>query len=556
MASAAEIAVNIVTKLDDSGIRDAESRMGRFSSAAAKAGKVAAVGLAAVGVAAFGAAKAAAEDEAAQAQLAKTLQNSANASSSQIAANEEWIASMSRATGVADDELRPALGSLVRATGDVELSQKALKTAMDVSAATGKPLQSVADAMAKGFAGTTTSLGRLVPGLDKAALASGDMNKIMDELGKKTGGAAAEAAETTAGKFKIFQVQVGELQEELGAALLPVLSETAGILSQVADYAAENTTTVKILIGVVVALMAAVVAVNAVLKVWGALTKAATAAQWLWNAAMAANPILLIVLAVAALGVALVIAWKKSETFRRIVLGVWDAVKRAALAVWKWLKSAWTTIWKVLQVPIKAYAAYVKFVFNLIRTIISGAIKVIKAVIGAVWAWVKSATRDVSSAIIGFWRGVASAVRDILRTIQDIFRSVWNWIGDAAANVRDKVLDVFQSLADKLRGIWDGIMGVITDALNTAIAAINKLINAANKLPGVNIPTVPTGLSAPAPATAGFAAPRVRGASTRAAVAGGTTVINVNGALDPEAVARQIQRILGGHTRRIGLAVT
>lgn len=556
MASAVDIAVNIVTRMDDAGIDAANSKMGKFSSVAAKAGKVAAIGLAAVGVAAIGAAKAAAEDEQAQALLAQTMKNSAGASASQIAANEDWISSMARATGVADDELRPALGSLVRATGDVELSQKALKTAMDVSAATGKPLKTVADAMAKGFAGTTTSLGKLVPGLNKAALESGNMDKIMGELADKTGGSAAKAAETTAGKFKIFQVQMAELQETLGAALLPVLSQLAGILSEVADFAAENTTTIKILIGVVVGLMAAVVAVNAVMKVWGALTKIATAAQWLWNAAMAANPILLIVLGIAALIAILVIAWKKSDTFKRIVTAAFDAIVRAGKAAWSWIKTAFTTLWKILAVPVKIYLAYIKFVFNAIRFIITGAMKVIRVVIGAVWDWAKDATRDVSSAVIGFWRGIANTIRDIMATIKGIISGVWSWIGDAAANARDRVLDIFDSMADKLRAIWDSVSDMISGALATAADAINRLINAANKLPGVNIPNVPTGLSAPAPAVAGFASPRVRGASTVAATGGATTVINVSGALDPEAVARQIGRILSGHNRRIGLAVS
>ena len=128
-----------------------------------------------IGAAAIHAADAAAEDAQSQALLANSMKNAAGASKQQIAATEDWIDAQSKATGVTDDELRPALGSLVRATGDVEKSQKALKVAMDISAATGKPLQTVADAMAKGFGGKTSALGTAGAGRQPGSAEIGDM---------------------------------------------------------------------------------------------------------------------------------------------------------------------------------------------------------------------------------------------------------------------------------------------------------------------------------------------------------------------------------------------
>jgi hypothetical protein len=110
-----------------------------FAAAAAAAGAYAAK-LAVDGV------KAAIEDEQAQTQLALALENATGATNAQIKATEDSILQMSLATGVADDKLRPALGRLVRSTGDITKAQDLLAIALDVSTATGKPLEGVATA--------------------------------------------------------------------------------------------------------------------------------------------------------------------------------------------------------------------------------------------------------------------------------------------------------------------------------------------------------------------------------------------------------------------------
>ena len=79
------------------------------------------------------------------------------------------VSATSRQTGVADDELRPALETLVTATGSVAKSQKEMKQALDISAASGKDLETVTKAMALAHTGQTARLEKLIPGLSKAA---------------------------------------------------------------------------------------------------------------------------------------------------------------------------------------------------------------------------------------------------------------------------------------------------------------------------------------------------------------------------------------------------
>ena len=113
------------------------------------------------------------------------------------------------------------------------------------------------------------------------------MNVIMKELAATTGGAMAESADTAAGQMKIMKNQTAELQESLGAALLPVVEALVPMMVALADVASENTAAIKILIGVVAGVAAAILAVNAALKIataaghlWNAAIKVADAAQW------------------------------------------------------------------------------------------------------------------------------------------------------------------------------------------------------------------------------------------------------------------------------------
>ena len=138
---------------------------------------------------------------------------------------ELYISNLQKATGVLDDQLRPALQTLLTASGSLTQSQKALAVALDVSAATGKSVTEVSAAMAKGFSGQTTALTRLGAGLSKATLASGDMNKILDELNMKFSGQASARLDTYAGKMDQFKVASAEASETIGKGILTALSQ-------------------------------------------------------------------------------------------------------------------------------------------------------------------------------------------------------------------------------------------------------------------------------------------------------------------------------------------
>ena len=208
----------------------------KVGKASAKIGKAFAAAAAAAGAAAIAigieSVKAAIADEKAQTQLALALENATGATQAQIKATEDSILQMSLATGVADDQLRPALGRLVRSTGDTEKAQQLLAQALDISTATGKPLETVANALGKAYDGNTAALGKLGIGLSAAELKTMSFEQVQGRLSDLFGGAAAANAETYAGKIARVQVAFNEAKETLGVALLPILDKFLSFINQ------------------------------------------------------------------------------------------------------------------------------------------------------------------------------------------------------------------------------------------------------------------------------------------------------------------------------------
>jgi hypothetical protein len=208
-------------------------------------------------------------------------------------------------------------------------------------------------------------------------------------------------------------------------------------------------------------------------------------------------PIFLIIAAVAALVAIIIVAYKNSDTFRRIVDAAFRAVQAAAAFAWNWIKANWP----------------------LLLAIITGPIGIAVLVIARHWDAIKSG----ASAVIGWFRSSWDALQAI---IVAPFTAAWSAISGVIAKIRD------------------------------AVANVTDLIH---KIPVPKIPHIPglnaTGGTATTGATATFRGVARAPAAARGTTGGGGATVNVYGALDPEAVARQIGRILGAHDVRVGRAV-
>ena len=328
------INIPIISEFDGSGIQRAVAEFKQLEGAGKKAQfaiKKAAVpaGLALAGLAvALGdATKGAIEDDAAQQLLAATITKNTGATEAQIKANEDWISTQGKLLGVTDDDLRPALSRLVTQTHDVAKAQELAALAMNISAATGKPLATVTEALAKAAGGSTAALGKLSPELKDMMKNGLDAEGAMSVLTDTFGGAAQTAANTAQGQFKRLGVALAETKESIGAALLPAIEAVLPFLTAMGAWAADNSTVFLIVAGVIGGIAAAIVITNAAMTAWAAATTAFTAIQGVFNAVMAANPVVLFALAIAGLVIGLVIAYKKFDAFRNIVDAVFGAIK-------------------------------------------------------------------------------------------------------------------------------------------------------------------------------------------------------------------------------------
>lgn len=274
-------------------------------------------------------------------------------------------------------------------------------------------------------------------------------------------------------------------------------------------------------------------------------TKLWTAAQWLLNAAMSANPIALVVIAIAALVAAFVVLWNKSEAFRNFWIGLWDNVKAVASVAWEAIKGffigAWNAIKVVWDVVLNYYKTLwegIKKIFSVVKNVLGGFFKAAWTAIRIVWdnvkgyfqtvwnniktifsvvksvltgnfsdAWegIKKIWNNVSGYFQGVWSGIQSIFSGVSGWFQSIFQSAWNAIKGVFSGfgsffqglwdtIKNTFSDLGSSLSDAIGGAvksgLNGVISMIENTINNAIGLINGAIGLINKLPGVSVGTV------------------------------------------------------------------
>ena len=307
------LAIPIISTFDGDGVSKAikefkqlETSSEKAQFAIKKAAVPAAAALVGLGIALFDATKGAIEDAAAQDKLAEQIRRTTGATDAQIKANEDWISTQGKLLGVTDEELRPALGNLVRATGDITKAQELASAAMDISVAKNLSLETTTKALERAYGGNMTALAKLSPELRDMIKGGASLDDVMAKMSKTFGGAASAAAETTQGKFERLKIALDETKESIGASLMPAVEAVLPYLQNFAKWAQDNPQTFTIIAGALAAVAASIVAINI---------------------AMALNPIGLIVIAVGLAVAALAIAYTKFEGFRKIVDNIFEAIK-------------------------------------------------------------------------------------------------------------------------------------------------------------------------------------------------------------------------------------
>lgn len=227
MAGPANLVVNILGSAK--GLNKALKDAGKKTKGFAKGVKIAAAGaaaaLGALGGILISSVKAAIAEEQAMSRLSSAVLRVKGSTKATTVAVENWIDAVKIGSTFSDDDLRPALGRLVDATDNVKRAQNLLKVAMDLSVASGKPLETVSTALGKAYNGNKTALLKLFPELAKVNDKSKTGRDLIDALGKKYKTADENASNTAAGGLQDLQDVFNDLQETIGTQFLPYLKD-------------------------------------------------------------------------------------------------------------------------------------------------------------------------------------------------------------------------------------------------------------------------------------------------------------------------------------------
>jgi hypothetical protein len=571
MASA-DIVVNVLTKLQDSGVKSAEQKFGKFGGAMKKAmvpaiaatGVIVAFGVSAVNSAsrleqAMGGVKAVFGDN------STTIEKWASQSAKSIGlAKSEYgelatlIGSQLKNAGLPMDEVTKKTGALITKGADlaamyggttaeaVEALSSALKGEFDPMDKYGGSLSAAKIAAEQAAQGTDKLTGKAAD----QAKAMATLSLINKQTADSQGKAAAES-DSMAAKTQQATAQYEDMKATLGTALLPAMSTLMGYLAKLVTWMGKNTTVVYVIVGALLALAAAVIVVNVAMLI------------------LSANPIVLIIAAVVAvvilLGVAFYMAYQRSETFRKVVQAVFAVVTSSAKAflsaakavftgVWNAgrasvnaIRSAWNSMFSAVRSLALTFTTALRNAFNTVRNAASTTVSSIRSAFTNMWTTVRTAAQNAFSKVSGYIAAVKTTAVTLKNYITDKLATCW----DAVKTAADRALS---PVTTAINAIKTAISNVITK-VGDLISALGRI-----KVPKISLPKIPgLGKSAPAVATAPAgmlgASPRVARPTRAAASSGGSVVnINVTGAVDPEATARQIRRILEGHNRRGGLA--
>lgn len=368
-----------------------------------------AIGLAGIGagLVAFGVSsvKAFMESEVEMAKFNQTMKNAGDISG-QVAKQFEAQSQATIQMGFDDEESANSLAKLYSITKDQSQATKDNALAMDLARAKGIDLSSATDLLAKVYAGSGA---RALKEFGIEVDANATSMEIMATLQGKVGGQAKAFTETYAGQMEVLKNTFGNLQEEVGAKLIPVLNSflqtITPLLIKFADWVSDSDRVVAtlkewspLLAGVGTAILGFLL--PALISV--------IASTWAWTVALLANPITWIILGISAFVASIVWLVMNWETAKEKILEVWQKIKEGLQAVWDGIKTAIMTFinWYI-GIYVGAFT-YVKDaiveIWNAIKEKISGIIDGImdkvKAMVDAVvnaWNTAKSYVGGVVS---------------------------------------------------------------------------------------------------------------------------------------------------------------
>jgi phage-related protein len=369
---------------------------------------------------------------------------------------QKVVTTQSQLSAYSRGDLEGALTALTQTTGSASKGLSLLALTTNLARAKHMDLEKAATLVGKVADGNTTALKRYGIVLDKGATAT----QALAAMNAKFAGAAKTYGDSSAGAAEKFHNSLQQLQITVGTALLPVINRLMGYLNTglgLFQKLPGPVKTVVVALGAlagVAALMApfasGILAVGKAMQLAQLASKVWAAAQWLLNAAMDANPIGLVVVAIAALVAAFVIAYKRSQTFRDVVLGAWNAIKSATSSVFNWIVS------------------FFKRWGTLVLAALTGGL-------GPAVLWV-----------LGHWAQIRSAASDAFGAVVSLAKGFGGRVLGAVGNLGSLLYSAGQAV---VHGFVNGITSVWSSVTSTISHLLSGLSKAAKKLLGISSPS-------------------------------------------------------------------
>ena len=366
-----------------------------------------------------------------------------------------------------------ALGEVTIQTSNADGSMRELSDILaDCRSAFSQMSESEAAAAAETLVGKNAMSGFLA--LMNAAPA--DIEKLSGAIAG-CGGTAENMAnvmqDNLGGQLTILKSQLEELAISFGDMLMPVIRDIVSHIQNFVDKLNsmdEGTRKVIVTIALVAAALGPVLiiigkvisAVGTIMtiipKIGPAITAVKTAFAGL-NAVMAANPIILIIAAIAALVAAFIYLWNNCEGFREFWINLWENIKEVAVTVWNAIKDFFVGVWNGI-------VSVATSIWEGISGFFSGLWDGIKSTAESVWSGIKdffsNTWNGMKSVAETAWNGIGDFFRDLWSGLSDFFTGVWEGIRDnpVLTAVTDTIKKLWDNLKNTLKGIWNGIKTV------------------------------------------------------------------------------------------------
>ena len=307
-----------------------------------------------------------------------------------------------------------------------------------------------------------------------------------------SGGAAQQMADTQLdnlqGQITILKSALEGLAISIGELILPYIKQIVTGIQGFVDWLNsldEGVKKVIVTVGLVAAAVGPVLIVvgkvissvgtimTTIPKLVSLVQTIGGGLQALWGVLMA-NPIILIIAAIAALVAGFIYLWNTNEEFRQFWIDLWEALKNAVTvaveAIGSFLTTAWDTIKTTAETVWNAISTFFTTLWTGIQTVFTTVITAISTFLSTAWTTIQTVVTTV-------WTAISTFFTTILNGIKSVFTTVWNAIKTA-------VTTVVNAISTTISTIWNGILSTISSILNTIYTTATSIFN--NILSGIS----------------------------------------------------------------------